>query len=340
MLVWINGRIVPAESATVSILDRGFLFGDGVYELVRYFNGVGVQVTDHIARLERSLRESAIVGFQGAQLATIGDELMRASGFRDGSVYLQVTRGTAATRQHIPPAKMTPTVVAFATALPSLRDFDRPEPVRAALVADPRWRRCDIKTISLMGNILALLAAQSSSGPPADEAILHRDGVVGEGTSTNVFAVVRGADGGEALVTPPLDSDPPILHGVTRLLAFAASDDLGLRVEQRRLAVDELLGAREVMVTSSRRIVAPVTHIDHRPVGDGGPGRTCLALFAAARRRLARECGVALSDGSTGEESSDRAVRHANPRAGGDTPTAGSRVAAAPAAGAAGASRP
>lgn len=308
MLVWLNGRIVPAEDANVSILDRGFLFGDGVYELVRYFNGVGVQVDDHVARLARSLKASAISGFGAAQLATIGDTLMQASSLRDGSVYLQVTRGWAATRQHIPAPDMTPTVVAFASALPTLEAFDRPEPVRAALIEDPRWRRCDIKSISLMGNILALLA-----GRGADEAILFRagprGGLVAEGTSTNVFALIDGA-----LVTPPVDTDPPILHGVTRLMTFAASDELGLVVEQRQLHVDELLVAPEVMVTSSRRIVAPVTHLDGRPVGDGAPGSTCLALFAATRRRIAAECGVVLPTPSAGPPSRDAATSGASRR--------------------------
>lgn len=286
MPIWLNDRIVADTDAHVSVLDRGFLFGDGVYELVRFFNGVGVQMGDHVARLRRSLRETRIVGFEASELPRICDLLLAAEGLRDASVYLQVTRGAAATRAHLPAPGLRPTVVAMASPLPSLLAFDRPDPVRAALREDPRWRRCDIKGISLLGNILA---AMSGAEGGADETILHRDGLVGEGATTNVVALIDGE-----LVTPPIDSEPPILHGVTRLLAFAAAEDLQTTIRQRPIRVDELRTAQEIMVTSSRRIVAPVTHLDGAAVASGTPGPISTALFMAARRHLARECGVDL----------------------------------------------
>lgn len=292
-LAWLNGIITPIEEARVSILDRGFLFGDGVYELVRFFAGVGVQMEDHVNRLERSLRESRISGFDARAMPRICDELLAAAGLVDASVYLQVTRGVAATRHHVPAPGMTPTVAAIATALPPLSAFDRPEPVRAALVEDPRWRRCDIKSISLMGGILALLEAgeriETTDAGGGIEAILHRAGVVGEGTATNVLIRV-----GDELATPPVDGEPPILHGVTRLLVDGAGETIGRRIHHRVITVDELRHADEIMVLSSRRIVAPVIELDGRPVGDGRPGPATIALFDAARRRIASLCGVAL----------------------------------------------
>ncbi len=286
MLVWINGQIVPAHEARVSVFDRGFLFGDGVYELVRFFNGVGVQMDDHVARLARSLAHARIQGVEAAALPAIATSLLGAGGLRDATLYLQVTRGAAATRAHLPPAGIAPTVVAMASASPSLEEFTQPEPVHAVLLEDLRWKRCDIKSISLMGNILALLGAADADG---DEAILHCDGLVSEGTATNVFALI-----GSTLVTPPIDSDPVILHGVTRLAVFDAARDLGLRVEVRPLRVAELRGAGEIMVTSSRRIVAPVTSLDGALVGTGTAGPIAQALFGCARRAIAVRSGVAL----------------------------------------------
>lgn len=291
MLVWINGQIVPAQDAQVSVFDRGFLFGDGVYELVRFFNGVGVQMSDHVARLGRSLAHARIHGFDPADLPIIAASLLEAASLRDATLYLQVTRGAASSRTHLPPAGLVPTVVAMASASPSLEQFTRPEPVRATVMKDLRWLRCDIKSISLMGNILALLGAADTQ---SDEAILHRDGVVSEGTSTNVFALI-----GSTLITPPIDSDPVILHGVTRLAVFDAARELGLRVVMRPLQLAELGIADEIMVTSSRRIVAPVVSLEGEPVSRGVAGPVALALFDSARRAIAARSNIKLDSAPT-----------------------------------------
>lgn len=287
MPIWLNGLVDEAE-ARVSVLDRGFLFGDGVYELVRYFNGVGLQMGDHVARLARSLRALDIEGFDATSMPAVCEALLSANGLRDASVYLQVTRGAGRTRAHLPEPGLKPLVMAMATPMPTLQAFLRPEPARAVLLEDIRWHRCDIKSIALVGNIVGVMDAARRG---ADEAIFHRHGQVAEGASTNVFAVLDGT-----LVTPPVTTDPPILHGVTRLLAFEAANILGVPVEQRALPVDELRRASEAMITSSRRIVSPLTHLDGAPVGDGRPGPVATALFAAARRAIARECGVSLDE--------------------------------------------
>lgn len=287
MLIWLNGTLLPASEARVSVLDRGFLFGDGVYEVIRCFNGVGLQMDDHVARLARSLRASRIEGFEPQAVPGICSALLDANGLSDAGIYLQVTRGAAPVRNHLPPRGLTPTVMAMATPLPSLEDFTAPEPIRAILLEDIRWLRCDIKSIALMGNVLQVMDAADHR---AEEAILHRGGQVAEGASTNVFALLDGA-----LVTPPLTTQPPILHGVTRLLALAATEVLGLELAQRQLGIAELREADELLVTSSRRIVAPIVQLDGEAVGSGSPGPVCIRLFEAMRRAIARQCRVRLS---------------------------------------------
>lgn len=281
MLAWINGSLVPESEATVSIFDRGFLFGDGVYELVRYFDGWPVAMDLHSARLDRSLRLIGIGGIDPGLLNRVGDALLDANGLRDASIYVQVTRGAGAVRAHMPSPDLVPTVVGIATATPSIAAFDRPDLVRAIVRPDLRWHRCEIKTISLAGNILSLIEAQSAG---ADECILVRDGFVGEGAYTNV-AIVR--DG--ALVTCPLD-DPasPVLHGTMRRWMLDAAHAGGLRVEERRITETELRGADEVLVQSSRRLVAAVAALDGVPVGHGAAGPACRLLFEAMRARIVR----------------------------------------------------
>jgi D-alanine transaminase len=286
MLAWLNGELVPEERAQVSVLDRGFLFGDGVYELVRYFGGHGVALDLHVARLARSLELARIDGFDATRLGAIARELMRANGLSDASVYLQVTRGAGATRSHMPQPGLAPTVVALASATPALDAFTAPDALRAIVRPDLRWHRCEIKTVSLAGNILSLLEAQAAG---ADECILVRDGLVGEGAYTNVAAVLGGT-----LVTCPLgDGAAPVLHGTMRCWMLESAREAGMRHEVRRVREDELRAADEVLVQSSRRLVAGVVELDGRRVGDGAPGPACRALFAAMRARIEREVAAA-----------------------------------------------
>lgn len=299
--VWLNGRLVDERSATVSVFDRGFLFGDGVYELVRFFRcapqsarrRIGVGMPLHVARLHRSLSLARIEGFDASMLPRICDDLLDANGLDDASVYLQVTRGAGSARSHVPAGALTPTVFAAATASEPIERFTSPAIVRAVLRPDLRWSLCQIKSTSLMGNVLALIEADSLG---AQEAILHRDGIVSEGAYTNVFAVF-----GDALVTPPVDDDPPILHGVTRAEILELAPELdapsgrGRRITAhvRPLGVDELRGADEILITSSRRLVSAVVELDGDPVGAGTVGPVCASVFAALRAHVARACGLA-----------------------------------------------
>ncbi|MFO0962120.1 MAG: aminotransferase class IV [Phycisphaerales bacterium] len=279
MLAYVNGAILPQEEATVSILDRGFLLGDGVYEFVRYFDGVGAALDLHEARLARSLRLARIEGFDARELGRIGSALLAANNLRDGGIYLQVTRGRGPGRVHMPTPGLVPTVVALATPSAPLSEFTRPEPMRAIVRPDMRWHHCAIKTISLAGNVLALMEAQAAG---VDECILVRDGFVGEGAYTNVAVVHDGA-----VATCPLDDDAsPVLHGTMRAWMVQAAQSAGVPLEVRRVRAQELESAQEVLVLSSRRLVSGVVELDGRPVGDGNVGPVCHRLFAGMRALL------------------------------------------------------
>lgn len=285
-LVHLNGALVAEHEARVSVWDRGFLLGDGVYEFVRFFGGVGVALDLHEARLARSLALAGIRGFDAGRLGRIARELLEANRLRDAGVYLQVTRGAGTTRSHMPTPGLVPTVFAFASPSAPLESFVRPETLRAIVRPDLRWHRCEIKTTALAGNVLALIEAQAEG---ADECILVRDGLVGEGAYTNA-AIVRGG----TLVTSPVGDDAaPVLHGTMRHWMLDAARDAGIPAEVRRFREDELRAADEVLVQSSRRLVAAVTHLDGTQVGTGIAGPACNALFAAMRARVAREVRAA-----------------------------------------------
>lgn len=290
--VWLNDRLVDEGSASISIFDRGFLFGDGIYELVRYVRAApetgarryGVGLDLHVARLHRSLGLARISGFDAARLPAICEAVLDANDLCDAAVYLQVTRGVGSSRSHVPNVEVAPTVLAIASPAEPLERLREPSTVRAITMEDPRWRLCQIKTISLMGNILSLLEADRRG---ASEAILHRDGLVGEGAYTNVFV----AKGGR-LATPPVDDDPPILHGVTRSDILATGERLGVPIAVRSIRLDELATADEILITSSRRLISAVVDLDGQPVADGAIGPLARTLFLALREEIARRAGL------------------------------------------------
>jgi D-alanine transaminase len=279
--IHLNGRIIDASDARISVFDRGFLFGDGVYELLRYFDGFGVGEEAHARRLARSLALARIDGFDAATLPALCRETIGANGLRDAVVYVQVTRGAGRVRAHVPTEPLAPTVVAIATPGEPISSLVAPSEVAAVTAEDLRWKLCEIKTVSLMGNILHLLDADAKG---ANEAILHRDGFIGEGAYSNV-ALVR--DG--ALVTTPIAEEPPILHGTARADLLAAAAETGLRTEVRRVRLDELRDADELMITSSRRLASAVVRLDGRPVGDGRAGPITRRVFEAMRDAIARD---------------------------------------------------
>ncbi len=280
MLIHLNGSLVDEADARVSVLDRGFLFGDGVYELVRFFAGHGVGMDAHVARLAKSLALARIEGFDAGDVPALCAELLAANALEDAVVYLQVTRGAGPTRAHVPQERLRPTVMAMASAAEPLSSLVAPQEVAAITAEDLRWRRCEIKTLSLMGNILHLLDASDAG---AQEAILHRGGVVGEGAYSNV-AIVSGG----VLATPPVDAEPPILHGTARIDLLDAARAAGVPAEVRAIAVDELRRADEILITSSRRLASSVVTLDGRTVGGGHAGPVARTLFAAMREAIAQ----------------------------------------------------
>ncbi|MFM7345045.1 MAG: D-amino-acid transaminase [Tagaea sp.] len=278
-IAYVNGSYVPHREARVHVEDRGYQFADGVYEVCTVRKGVPMEEKGHLDRLERSLREMRIeMPMSRAAFSLAMRETIRRNLVEEGIVYLQVTRGVAP-RDHPFPAKKIRAAVVM-TARNS-----KPHPaawledgVKAIVVPDIRWGRRDIKTVGLLPNCLAKQAAREQG---AYEAILaDDDGVVTEGSSTNVWIVTEGG----ALVTRPPSSE--ILNGVTRLeiIKLAAAD--GVKFEERTFTIEELRRAREVFVTSASSFVMPVTEIDGRPVANGKPGAVSSKLRAAYLRHM------------------------------------------------------
>lgn len=260
---FLDGDFVAAADARVSAFDRGFLFGDGVYEVIPVYGGHAFHADHHLARLDRSL---AGIGLDtpwdddwwGSRI----DELVTRNGSGDQSLYLQVTRGAEHGRDHRFPTRVEPTVFMFSTATPARDPAVDRDGLKAITAEDFRWARCDLKTISLLANVLLREQAHAAG---ADEVILHRNGRLTEASVSNAYIVVGGR-----VVTPPLSAE--LLPGVTRIVAFELCAALGIPVAERALTVEELNAADEVWITSSTREIGPIVNLDGKPVGDGKPG--------------------------------------------------------------------
>ncbi len=260
MIVYLNGEYLLREKAKISPEDRGFLFADAVYEVVRFYRGRPYRQAEHLARMNEGLAAIRIAADAGFY-PEVAARLLRENGLAesDAIVYVQVSRGPAPRTHAFPPAGTAPTVFAFARAA------DPPPPSegsRAILLPDERWGRCDIKSVMLLPNVLAAQRAREAN---AIDAILVRDGVAYEGTKANLFAVSGGA-----VRTAP--NGPRILPGVTRGAAIDAARALGLPMEERALTVEEMLRAEEVFLASTTLWTCSLTSIDGHSIGDGRPG--------------------------------------------------------------------
>jgi D-alanine transaminase len=263
VIVHLNGKLVPREQARVDPFDRGFIFGDGVYEGLRAVRGKIVAMDRHIRRLRDGLRETSI-RWDADLMVPIVDALLAANKMPDAFVYLQVTRGVPGpgmpVRQRVA-GNLTPSVFAYCSAQPEIeRYLADPPTITASTVADTRWHRGHLKSISLLGNVLA---AMDASDLGSQDAILIRDGLVAEGSATNVVLALR--DG--RLVTPSLES-VSILGGITRELLV----DFVPGLATRAVTAEELFSAKEVMLVGTTSMVTSVTHLNGKPVGDGTPG--------------------------------------------------------------------
>ncbi len=267
---YVNGRYVPQGEATVHIEDRGYQFADGVYEVVPVVQGTPVDEDPHLDRLERSLDELRIaMPMSRAALKLVSHELMRRNGLSNGFLYMQVTRGVAP-RDHKFPKAATPALVMTTRQTKPHSAKQLADGVAVITLPDIRWKRCDIKSVSLLPNVLGKQAAVEAG---AFEAwMVGEDGRVTEGTSTNAWIVT----GDNKLVTR--EASNAILNGITRLALLRLAESEGVELEERAFTVEEALQAREAFITSSTNFVMPVTRIDDLPVGNGHPGLLTMRL--------------------------------------------------------------
>ena len=261
-MIFLNGQFMPIEDAKIPVLDRGFIFGDGIYELVPVYSRVPFRMDEHLVRLERSLAEVRIRNpYTRAEWRDIILKLVAQQPFEDQGVYFQVTRGVAK-RDHAFPKDATPTVFMMSNPLvnPPKELVERGG--KAVTAQDFRWARCDIKSISLIGNCLI---RQMSADVGAVETILFRDGKLTEASASNVFIVKGGV-----VLGPPKSNW--ILPGITYDVVVELAQAAKLPLELRHITEAEVRGADEIWVTSSSKEVLAVVELDGKPVGDGKPG--------------------------------------------------------------------
>jgi D-alanine transaminase len=274
-VVYFDGRYLPKSEVRVSPDDRGFLLGDGIYEVAAAYNGRFVALDRHMDRLRRSLRESRIDESVAEPLETVFQELLDRNGFGDAGkamVYLQVTRGAAPRSHAFPKGVIRPTVYAYAAAIPKELE-DLAGGTAAVTRPDVRWSRCDIKVISLIANVLANQEAKENG---AFEAILIRDGFALEGTHTSFFAVQNGV-----LKTAPLSNF--ILPGITREITIEAALRDGIEVVEEPISASELGKMDELFITGTTTEVVPIVKLDGKPVSGGKPGPVTLRVMELYR---------------------------------------------------------
>lgn len=261
-IVYLNGRFLPAQDAQISVFDRGFLYGDSVYEVIPFYQGRGFRLAEHLARLRSSLAQVDI--HSELDWAEVLQDLVQHNGGGNLSVYLQISRGNAGERKVDYDPALAPTV--FACCRPIVDNYSKDSaevrPIRAAVLLDKRDLHCDIKSTCLQTNILTFKQAKSLG---ADEAIQVRDGCITEGTSSNVFLVKAGV-----LYTPCLGDN--ILGGVTRQLVLELAEANGIACVQGHISYAELVSADEVWISSSTRAIVPVTQVDDQIIADGQSG--------------------------------------------------------------------
>ncbi|MXP63855.1 D-amino-acid transaminase [Roseomonas sp. M0104] len=279
-IAYVNGRYLPQREASVNVEDRGYQFGDGIYEVVHLYDGRFIDEDRHLDRLERSLREIRLpMPMPRQALSHVLNEVARRNRVREGLLYMQVTRGVAR-RDHPFPAQPVPPalVVTVKRIAPYPATIDNWSGA-AITLPDLRWARRDIKTTNLLPNVLARQAAREQG---AIEAILYEEdsGLVTEGAATNFWIV----DENGAIRTRPLSHD--ILPGCTRGALMAELKQAGIPFEERPFTRDELKRAREAFITSATSFVKPIVTIDGAPVGDGKPGPVARRLFELFARHV------------------------------------------------------
>jgi D-alanine transaminase len=289
-IVYLNGDVVPLSEARVPVLDRGFIFGDGIYEVAPLYARAGGRTAfrfeHHLARLARSLEKIGIANpLDNAGWRSLIERVTAANeaeaglaADQDAIAYIQITRGVAK-RAHAFPAGIQPTVFVMVTPLNLPSAAQRAAGVRCVSAEDRRWLHCDIKSVSLLGNVLM---AQYAAENDALETIQFRDGVLTEGSSSNVWVVKDGV-----LAAPPRSYK--ILEGIRYGLIEELAAQCDIRFEVREIAEAEVRAADEILISSATKEVLPVTQLDGQPVGDGKPGAVFAALYAAYQRAKAEQ---------------------------------------------------
>jgi D-alanine transaminase len=280
-IVYVNGAFVPRTEARVSVEDRGFVFGDGVYEVLRIINGRPFAARFHNERLRRSL-EGIRISLAGKDspesLTEVGRHLLEENGLLQGeaTLYMQVTRGATTRAHNFPPPEVPPTVYISVARFTPYADLAQ-NGASAITHPDLRWGRCDLKTLNLLPNVLASQAAKERG---TFEAMLIRDGVVTEGTKTNFFGVVDGT-----LRTHPCDEH--ILPGVTRSILRELARELSVDLDETPIQESEIPQLSELFLTGTTTDVMPVVTLDNKPVGNGKPGEVTRKLQRVLAESLA-----------------------------------------------------
>jgi len=280
MITYFNGEFLPKEVVRISPDDRGFLFADGAYEVIRAYKGNLFRLTAHLQRLQNSLQGLGITVLDTKELQDVAVQLIECNDLASGdaALYIQVTRGVAPRTHSFPPGDTPPTV--YMSAWPFHAVPERLEHgVRVILVPDIRWLRCDIKSVALLPNVLA---SQQAKENDAYEAVFVRDGIVTEGSHANFAAVFNGH-----LVTHPKTNH--ILPGITRQVVLQLCEELDLPYRESPISETELRGAHELMLLGTTTEVMPVVQVDDWPVADGQPGPITKTLQQAFRQLVAAE---------------------------------------------------
>jgi len=287
VLAYLNGHYLPRSAATIPVEDRGFIFGDGVYEVWRVVNGRLFETNRHLARLAFGLGELRIATpdiVRRDVLDEVADRLLAESGLVDGeaTLYVEVTRGVAPRAHQFPAAGTTPTVFAMVNQFVPPNDV-RTRGASAITTPDVRWLRCDIKTIQLLPNVMAKQAAAERG---AIEAIMIRDGVVTEGSHANVLGVIDGE-----IRTHPLGN--LILPGITRAVVLEIARALSIPVREEAFTERDVARLDECFLAGTTSDVMPIVRVDDRQIGDGRPGPVTMRLFREFRAHLDASCAAA-----------------------------------------------
>lgn len=280
-VVYLNGNFIPAEEAAISPMDRGFLFGDGVYEVIPVYQGKLFRLKAHLERLERSLNETRIESpFTEKEWTNILERLIEKNGGGNLSVYLQVTRGVVAKRDHVfPKERLEPTIFINTSAFENaFLDIDQVKGAKAITKQDTRWKRCDIKAITLLANILL---RQEAYDQGAVEAILIQDGHAIEGAASNLFIVDSGT-----IITPPKGHE--ILGGITRDLVLELALQEGIPSKEASIGLKDLFSADEVWITSSTKEIFPIVQIDDILLTNSQPGPVWYKMISAYQNHKKR----------------------------------------------------